>query len=36
MEQNCFTPATLAAAKKISHDDNAQLELDLLLLSRHG
>jgi hypothetical protein len=29
---NCSTPATLAAAKKISHDDDAEYELHALLL----
>jgi hypothetical protein len=33
MKQNCFKPAMLAAAKKISHDDDAEFELALLLLS---
>jgi len=33
MERNCFKPATLAAAKKISHDDDAKFEPDILLLS---
>jgi hypothetical protein len=33
MRQNCFKPATLAAAKKISHDDDAEFELYILLLS---
>lgn len=29
---NCSKPATLAAAKKISHDDDAESELHALLL----
>jgi hypothetical protein len=29
---NCFKPATLAAATKISHDDDAEYELYILLL----
>jgi hypothetical protein len=29
---NCFKPAWLAAAKKISHDDDAEREPDALLL----
>jgi hypothetical protein len=29
---NCFKPARLAAAKKISHDDDAEDELHLSLL----
>jgi len=33
MKQNCFKPASLAAAKKISHDDDAKFELYVLLLS---
>jgi hypothetical protein len=31
---NCSKPATLAAAKKISHDDDAEFELHALLLSQ--
>jgi len=34
---NCFKPAWLAAAQKISHDDDAEFELHaLLLLLSHG
>jgi hypothetical protein len=29
---NCSTPATLAAAQKISHDDDAKSELHVALL----
>ena len=31
---NCSKPAKLAAAKKISHDDDAKYELHALLLSQ--
>jgi len=33
---NCSTPASLAAAKKISHDDHAEFELHALLLLSRG
>jgi hypothetical protein len=32
MEQNCSKPAMLAAAKKISYDDDAKCELHTLQL----
>jgi hypothetical protein len=32
MGRNCFTPAELAAAKRLAHDDDAERELHVLLL----